>query len=173
MQDWTHRGQVFYDPQHVSASHRTISCFQEVLLEEEILLDWLLYCHLGNFDPAKSTVRTLIQHDLGLPWCNFGSNCVKVLLAEAILELFEYIPGGERAALWKNWSNSRSERGATTAKQRTMGKGKHIAQCVNQNAKMVFFLSLLSLFFFKLVSSFFFFCSFEELVLLTSAGTDS
>lgn len=57
-----------------------------------------------NFDPAKSTVKTLIQYDLDLPWGNFGSSCVKVLLAEAILELFEHIPEGREAAFWKSWS---------------------------------------------------------------------
>lgn len=29
-------------------SYGMTSCFQEVLLEEKILLDWLLYCHLGS-----------------------------------------------------------------------------------------------------------------------------
>lgn len=31
-----------------STSHKAISYFQEVLLEKEILLDWLLYCQLGR-----------------------------------------------------------------------------------------------------------------------------
>lgn len=30
------------------ASYGMISCFQEVLLEDKILLAWLLYCHLGS-----------------------------------------------------------------------------------------------------------------------------
>lgn len=93
-----------------------------------------------NFDPAKSTIKTLIQYDIDLPWGNFGSSCVKMLVAEAILELFEHIPGGRQAALWKSWSNSHSEREATTTEQHRMGKRKLITQSTNQNSKMLFFL---------------------------------
>lgn len=85
------------------ASYGMISCFQEVLLEDKILLDWLLYCHLGSeiLTPVKapSELSSNMIYDLDLPWGNFGSSCVKVLLAEAILELLEPIPGGRQAAL--------------------------------------------------------------------------
>lgn len=109
-----------------------------------------------KFDPVKSTIRTLNQHDLSLPWGNFGSNCVKVLLAEAILELFEYNPGGEQAALWKYWSNSHPERGATTAERHTMGKEKRSVRIRIQRWSFFF----LSFFFFLtwfLLSFFFLF----------------
>lgn len=131
----------------------------------------LLPFGMWDLDPVKSTIRTLIQHDLGLPWGNFGLNCVKTLLAEAILELFEHIPGGDQVALRKNWSNSHSERGATTAEQRAVGKGSTSPSAWIRIQRWSF-----SFIFFSFWTScflFFFFPSFEELVLLTSAGTDS
>lgn len=89
---------------------------------------------------------------------------MKVLLAEAILELFENIPEGEQAGLRKNWSKSHSERKATTTEWGTIEKGESIAQCVNHNSKIVFFLSLFFFPWFLLAC----FLSFEELVLLVS-----
>lgn len=146
MQDWTHWGQVFYDPPHVSSQPQgdfMLSGSPSGKGNSPRLAALLLFGK-WNFDLLKSTVKALIQRDLGLPWGNFGSNCVKVLLAEAIPELFEYIPGGEQAVLWKNWSKSYSEREATTTEWGTMGKGKRIAQHVSQNSETVFFLSLFS-----------------------------
>lgn len=61
---------------------------------------------------------------------------------------------------------SRSEKGAIISEHHKVGKGKCFAQCVNQNSegrRSFFFYFSLSLFFSG---------SFEEQVLLTSAGTD-
>lgn len=128
-----------------------------------------------KFDPVKSTIRTLNQHDLSLPWGNFGSNCVKVLLAEAILELFEYNPGGEQAALWKYWSNSHPERGATTAERHTMGKEKRSVRIRIQRwsfffLSFFFFLTwfLLSFFFFILLKNWFYSLQLEQTLSLSA-----
>ena len=124
-----------------------------------------------NFDPIRSTIRALIQHDLGLPWGNFGSNCVKVLLAEATIVVFEHTPGGERE-LWERI-------GPTVVLKRERlpqgdlqwEKGSSAPSVRIRIQRWSFSLSSLFLNWFLLF--FFFFCSFEELVLLTSAGTGS
>lgn len=146
---------MFYDPQHVSSqTHGSVTLSGSPPGKgNSPTLATLLPIGKGNLGSIKSTVRTFIQNDLGVPWGGFGSNCVKVLLAEAILELYGCSPRGEKAALWWIWSNNRSEKGAIISEHHTVRKGKCIAQCVNQNSEsrqsFFFYFSLFFQFFWR------------------------
>lgn len=166
MQDWTHWGQVFYDPLHVSSQPQG-----DFMLSgspsgrgNSPRLAALLPFGKWNFDLAKSTVRTLIQCDLGLPWGNLAQTACKCFWLEQSLSCLRIFLKGSR------WDCERI--GHSESNYHRVGYyGKrevHRPVYESEFKHSIFFF----LFFFPW---FLLACllSFEELVLLTSAGTDS